>query len=129
MLLAECTLYFLALLFPLFDWSVAVRALLATGLGVYLLVLLRNFWAWLAASGDERAAFIAKVKQVDAARAAELQQRGGWRWWHRLSLVVLLALDVVVVWKTQNPWAAAPLVLLVPLNVVATMELLRGRAH
>lgn len=130
MLLSECTLYFLALVIPVFDWSVTVRALLAAGLGVYLLVLLRDFWAWLAAGDAERAAFIAKVKKIDAAKAAELQNLGGgWRWWHRLSLVVLLAIDVFAVWKSQNLWAAAPLVLLVPLNVVSTLDLIRGRAR
>ena len=130
MLLSECTLYFLALVFPVFDWSATVRALLATALGVYLAVLLRNFWAWLGASAPERAAFITAVKKVDAARAAELQQLGaGWRWWHRLSLLVLLVIELVVVWKTQNLWAAAPLALLVPLNIVSTIDLVRGRAH
>jgi hypothetical protein len=128
MLLSECTLYFLALIVPVFDWSVTVRAALAALLGVYLLVLLRNFWAWLAASDDERTAFIVNAKKLDAAKAKE-RLGGGWRWWHRLSLLVLVLIDVFAIWKTQSLWAAAPLVLLVPLNIVSTLDLIRGRAR
>ncbi len=46
-----------------------------------------------------------------------------------MSLLVLVVIDVFAAWKTQNLWAAAPLVLLVPLNVVSALDLVRGRAR
>lgn len=129
MLLAECTLYFLALVVPVFELSATVRALLATGLALYLAVLLRDFWAWLAASDEARLNFIARAKKLDAERAKALRNLGGgWRWWHRLSLLVLLAVDAYAVWHTQNPWVAAPMLILLPLNALSLVDLARGRA-
>ncbi len=128
MLLAEGALFLLGVL--VVELPAPWRTVGLVILSVVLVTALRDFWAWVAASGEERARFLEASGREDARRREAGQQLGaGFRWWHRLSLLVLLAGNVFAVWKTGALVAAVPLIILVPLTLLSTVDLFRARAR